>query len=173
MLIAVREGNQKSIEILLNKLVLCLFIGNENVVTVLIRNRADVNTKNKRGYTPLAIAVSTGDLKCPKPKLEHGTLSHFYFAGNTRIADILIQNGANLEKVGEHGWTPLHFAARFGNTSILKFKKKLLNEANKSISRSGYKAVMDLLIKNGANVDALTADGLTPLLLLVDSGIFK
>lgn len=60
----------KSIEILHNRIVFVLFTGDENVVTALIRNKADVNTKKKRGHTPLIVAAFTGDLKSSKIKLQ-------------------------------------------------------------------------------------------------------
>ena len=36
--------------------------------------------------------------------------------GHTQVALVLIESGANLKCVDNHGWTPLHIAARLSRT---------------------------------------------------------
>jgi ankyrin repeat protein len=60
--------------------------------------------------------------------------------GQTTIAQLLINNGANVNAQNKDGNTPLHKASEHGNTEVAK-----------------------LLIENGANVNAQDKNGLTPL----------
>lgn len=42
-------------------------------------------------------------------------ISSNFCLGNAKIVEILIQNDADVDRTNRYGWTPLHFAARFGN----------------------------------------------------------
>ena len=58
-----------------------------------------------------------------------------------------VESGGNLEWTASNGWTLLHFAAENGNEALVR-----------------------LLIRHGANVDARDNRGATPLMLACDSG---
>jgi len=69
------------------------------------------------------------------------------FGGAVRVAAFLIEAGADVNAVSEHGWVPLHYAA-----------------APESA------AVAELLIRHAANVNAANSDGSTPLHHAADFG---
>jgi ankyrin repeat protein len=103
--------------------------GTDDVDTVLklLHQGADVNAAQGDGMTPLHRTAETG---------------------NVRMADVLIEAGANLEaqtRVGSH--TPLHVA-----------------------SASGRAGVVALLVASGADVEARTTTGATPLHFAAASG---
>ena len=60
--------------------------------------------------------------------------------GHIPIAELLINNGANINMASSSGFTPLHIAVDQGNVSLVEF-----------------------LISKEADVDAKNAAGLTPL----------
>lgn len=116
----------------------------------------DWNMKNKRGLTPLAVAL-----------------------GNTDVAtgDILVSFGADIEARDEGDFTKgtlLHFAILEGNITALKFlvskganvgatnldEQTPLNLASKQADI----AIVKLLLEEGSNIEAKDVDGLTPLL---------
>lgn len=88
------------------------------MVKQLILNGTDINAKNKRGHTPLISAALSGNLKASKSKYK--IIYPFFFSGNTKIVEILITNGADVNGNSSDGWSPLHFAARFGNFGNLE-----------------------------------------------------
>jgi len=67
------------------------------------------------GANPLDLmkALSWGaNPNWPNPEQENRSALHWaVWYGNTVCVDILIQNNANLHKVDDRGWTPLHYAA--------------------------------------------------------------
>jgi ankyrin repeat protein len=72
---------------------------------------------------------------------ERHVLLHFVMQfGHVRILQLLLEARANIEvKEEKEGWTPLHYAAQFSP------------------------ACVELLIKRGANIHALTNNGLSSL----------
>ncbi len=69
--------------------------GRKGVVALLLANNADVNAKDKRGWTPLHIAVSYGWLTFQ----------------TVDVVALLLANKADVNARSTHGWTPLHVAA--------------------------------------------------------------
>lgn len=68
--------------------------------------------------------------------------------GYEGIAQILLENGAKVdERMNKTGWTPLHIT-----------------------SHTGHDKIVNLLIKNGANVNLLTPEGLTAMDLAKETG---
>lgn len=97
------------------------------IVRLLVEEGADINAETEQGgLTALRYAI---------------------MAGNYEMTTYLIENGADVSQENEHGWTPLHTAARYGHMEILNF-----------------------LIQEGADINARTDKGVTPTRAASDAG---
>lgn len=136
--------------------------GNEKLVQILIAHGADVNrrTSTETGSTVLCFAVEGGNLNVIQDLLNHGAvingkardgLTPLIFAaahGQTKQAEFLISRGADVNLYGlvdNRGatWSPLMAAANVENFEML-----------------------ELLLKNGAEINATNNRGDTTLMEL-------
>lgn len=114
---------------------------------------ADVNGKNKQGWTPLLFATVRGKTGCAEVLIAKGAgleprtgtkKTPLHLAadrGFLEIAKLLVESGADLAAKDDEGWSPLHYAAEKDRVDVAKF-----------------------LIENGAAVDAASKRGGTPLI---------
>lgn len=134
-------------------------IGNVQLVQTAINAGADVNyTDSKNGSTPLIKAI---------------------IAGSKDIAQMLIEAGANHQKIDFAEYTPLGYAAQEGNLEMVK----LLLNAGADPDNGGtdsaivlcvkYAEVAQTLIEAGADVNYGTLSGVTPLMRAVQLGYRK
>ena len=92
-----------------------------DIATKLISAGADVNARSSYFRTPLHLAA-IGSASCTdfQPPSKRGNSSsplkaaHSSLEDDTRMIDLLVTNGANLDAVDEGGCTPLHRAAEEG-----------------------------------------------------------
>lgn len=161
-----------------------------DVIKVLIENRANVNIRSRDRVTPLYWAVRRGNINAAKILIENGAdvnikLIHgeaiLHSPGTLETARLLVDNGANVNAKDDYGRTPLHIIA--GNPPsiiqrVLFWKnggsartwetdfEKYRGDAEKVAAE-----IAELLIKNGADVNAKrTDDGATALILAAQEG---
>ena len=138
----------------------CIFSEDPAVIQALIDAGADPNSRAEAGWTPLLLAARCSNSAAViRTLLENGAglqavtregSRALHWAMTPRVPDInsshcalietLIQAGAALEERNKNDWAPLHAAAAFAGSDVVK-------------------ALLDV----GANPSVLTNDGFTPL----------
>lgn len=137
-------------------------IGDIDTVQKLVNhNTESVNSFSADGFTPLGLASFFGHLNVVLLLLTKGAnpniaannpfkvtpLHSACATSNYEVADILIQNGADVNAKQMQGVTPLHSAAHNGQTKLAK-----------------------LLIDRGADINAKMDDGQTSLSMAKEAG---
>ncbi|KAF7545580.1 hypothetical protein G7Z17_g9068 [Cylindrodendrum hubeiense] len=161
----------------------------EVIVKLLLRNGANVDSKNTGNYsqrTPLLYAAANGYADIAKALLENGAavdsndvdgktpLVYASMNGHEAIMQLLFDKGASLDWKDKDDRTLLSWAAQNGHDAAVQL---LLNkgadlESKDKDSRTplswaaqtGYIAIIRLLINFGADVESMDVDGQTPLL---------
>ncbi len=118
--------------------------------------KTDINSLNVDGNTPLQESAITGRIV---------------------IARLLIKNGATVNTKNKYGKTALQLALENGRTQLAEVLVKKFNadfDATPMLFEMIKAGVSDrdvigFLADNGADLDALNADGQTPLILAVQS----
>ncbi|KAB8211678.1 ankyrin repeat-containing domain protein [Aspergillus parasiticus] len=150
-----------------------------------VGTRADIESEDYIGRTPLSSAAHRGQEATMKLLLQHGANveSHdhrghtplIYAVENEReaIVKLLLQNGAQIESCDNQGLTPLCYAARKGYEEIAKLL--LENDADLEApdsrgqtplswaAENGHGAIVKLLLEKGANIESHDCQGRTPL----------
>ena len=127
-------------------------VGSPDIIEILIKAGANVNSRNYYDAMPIHVAVSFGYLDCVKLMTRYGAdinargprswrPIHFaVFKNFIEVVQYLLQNGAEVNPKDDDGAMPIHLAAK-----------------------SGYIGIMELLIDNGADVVAIGKNGWLPL----------
>eukprot|EP01124_Arcella_intermedia_P002921 TRINITY_DN11598_c0_g1_i1.p1 TRINITY_DN11598_c0_g1~~TRINITY_DN11598_c0_g1_i1.p1 ORF type:complete len:1146 (-),score=287.23 TRINITY_DN11598_c0_g1_i1:3-3440(-) len=127
---------------------------NASVIQILLQNKADVNTFDRQGKTPLASLCST--------------------SGNKEVLLLLISYGASINTIDKDGKTPLHEAVK-KTPDIVKAlieSKANINHKNRAqetalylASKNGRAIIVDLLLQANATVEIEPTDreGKNPL----------
>ncbi|XP_034942443.1 putative ankyrin repeat protein RF_0381 [Chelonus insularis] len=158
---------------------------NENAVDLLISNGADVDATNSQGQVPLHIAAKKSNLKILKSLLrnqaklderdkdDRTALHYAVDSGNENIVDILLKRGANHKLEDKCGLKPFDQAFKMNLFKIMrvftKFNLKNLTQAGRDSIHLHYDGAaengnnVDLLISEGADVNATNRQGQIPL----------
>jgi ankyrin repeat protein len=166
--------------------------GDAGVVRGLLDRGANVNEKDKGGFTPLHIAAARDDPNILRILLDRGanvnekarrgdTALHMATLGdNPEMVRILLDRGANVNEKNDWGSTALHHAALQGHSDIAQVlldRGANVDEKNSSDSTAlhyaafwGYSDIVQLLLDNGANVDAKDVRKATPMNLAAFNG---
>jgi len=133
--------------------------GHDSIVTLLLEGKANVDTPNNVGATPLFIATGKG---------------------HDSTVTLLLEGKANVDTPNNNGATPLLFAAQGGHDStvtlLLEGKANVNNPNNKGATpllfaaQEGHDSTVTLLLEGKANVDTPNNNGHTPLFLAAQKG---
>eukprot|EP00094_Tigriopus_californicus_P009181 TCALIF_08851-PA protein Name:"Similar to Ankrd17 Ankyrin repeat domain-containing protein 17 (Mus musculus)" AED:0.38 eAED:0.38 QI:0/0.53/0.37/0.75/1/1/16/0/2553 len=136
--------------------------GHEELVTLLLDRGANIEHRDKKGFTPLILAATAGHEKVVEILLEHSAdieaqsertkdtpLSLACSGGRYEVVDILLSRNANKEHRNVSDYTPLSLAASGGYVNIIK-----------------------LLLSHGAEINSRTGSklGISPLMLAAMNG---
>ncbi|MES1902796.1 MAG: Ankyrin repeat domain-containing protein 17, partial [Paramarteilia canceri] len=161
-----------------------------DIVSLLLKAGANIEHKNRRGYTSLMLAAENNhcqiihllleyeaDVQNETEKTHDTALGISCAAGSLDSALILLENGANINHQNHNDYTPLCFASSSGNLNIVK---KLIDadaiiDGSRDSCKSGITPLMlatmqnnigivKYLLEKGANVDAkIEANKATPI----------
>ncbi|XP_062555858.1 ankyrin repeat and KH domain-containing protein mask-like isoform X3 [Armigeres subalbatus] len=136
--------------------------GHEELVELLISRGANIEHKDKKGFTPLILAATAGHEKVVETLLRHGAemeaqsertkdtpLSLACSGGRYEVVELLLNMNANREHRNVSDYTPLSLAASGGYVNIIK-----------------------LLLSHGAEINSRTGSklGISPLMLAAMNG---
>ncbi len=115
--------------------------GHRGIVELLIVKDADVNAKDVNGRTPLDLGIFTSEIadllrKHGGRTAEELALRIAAFGGDLAGVQAQLDAGADVNTKDGDGWAPLHYSANYG-----------------------YKEIVQLLIGNGADVNATLLSG--------------
>ncbi|XP_059471305.1 ankyrin repeat domain-containing protein 17 isoform X2 [Neocloeon triangulifer] len=153
--------------------------GHEDLVELLISRGANIEHRDKKGFTPLILAATAGHEKVVKILLDHQAdieaqsertkdtpLSLACSGGRIEVVSLLLSRNANKEHRNVSDYTPLSLAASGGYVNIIKL---LLNAGAEINSRTGSKlgisplmlaamnghtAAVKLLLDMGSDINA-------------------
>ena len=143
----------------LNKAIL---IGKLSSVIYLVSHGAPLNIENKKGYSPLHLAVKEG---------------------SPDIIEYLLQHGANLEIRDKIGYTPLHIACKYGDLTSVNYLLDKGSSTRTKDKRKGFTPlhiaakfgdieIVTSLVQHGALIDDVSISGMTPLFIAAMNGFF-
>lgn len=153
--------------------------GHEELVDLLLNRKANIEHRDKKGFTPLILAATAGhekvvetlinngaDLEAQSERTKDTPLSLACSGGRYEVVELLLKYGANKEHRNVSDYTPLSLAASGGYVNIIKL---LLNHGAEINSRTGSKlgisplmlaamnghtAAVKLLLDMGSDINA-------------------
>ena len=159
--------------------------GHKDITELLITQSANVNAKDKYGWTPLHLAAYYGHKEIAKVLINNGAdvnskrdggktpLDSAIYRKQTETANLLREYGGMTGEKLKLGMTPMHIAAKEGQIKIIKLF--LVKGADVNVktddestplhlsARSGHMEITKILVNEGANVRARDISGSTPL----------
>ena len=171
--------------------------GGLRVAELLLERGADVNTRRMGDFTPLHVASCFGKLEIVRLLLGRGAEANAEAEGGmkllhqvsfglyesqedgVRIAELLLEHGAEVDTRDKDHWTPLHFSSRLGKLEMVRLLLDHSAEVNAEtekgeqplheVSYGEYRSqedgvrVAQLLLERGADVNTRRNDYWTPL----------
>jgi ankyrin repeat protein len=165
--------------------------GNLKDLETLVAKGSDPNKPLDDGSLPLILAALKGKGAIVKALLAAGARANLrddgcretalHYASTPEVAELLVEAGANVNATDEFGQTPLAGAVSAGHAAVVKLLLAHGANPNKRPSRDedpllhlpcleGKTNVVQALLEGGADPDAKSADGVTPLLSVGISG---
>ncbi|KAI9861085.1 MAG: hypothetical protein M1813_005514 [Trichoglossum hirsutum] len=144
--------------------------GHMAVAQLLVGNGADVGAKDDSGWTALHEAARSGHVSVARLLVEKGAdvnmgnddgeaaLHLAAHGGNWTVMKFLLENGADVGKKDKNGWTALQKAAHYERKPMAR-----LLEENGADINNGHKAVVQLVVEKGADINVRDGEGWTAL----------
>ena len=155
--------------------------GDNEIVKKLCDNGADISCQNKRGWTPISVAIRNNKLETTEylfdnygeevdinpfqEKNEYGYNPFIQAAryGNTELLLLMLKQGASVDELDDADSTALYWAARFGKhdaVAVLLEHGAHVNHENRYgwtplywAARNHHAKVVRLLIEEGAHIN--------------------
>jgi quinoprotein dehydrogenase-associated probable ABC transporter substrate-binding protein len=157
-------------------------------VGYLLTHKAQVNSHDGEGYTPLISAIRSGFVVVATYLVEHHADSNLMdrsgwtplmwatWGDNPALLKMLIAHGAKLDATDNDGLTPLGIAAQNGKVKATHTLLDAGADVNAPVAKGGYTPLMlasisgsnelaSALIEHGAKVNAANPGGVTALMI--------
>lgn len=170
--------------------------GHNAIIEILIdRYKADVNQRAKDGSTLIHLASKCGHpdvalffvkrgVPLQMPNKEGAICLHEAAKqGHVSVVKSLLMKGASVNVMTKDFYTPLHTAVRHGKHLVVQVVLGFGADVNcrggqnreaplhlAARLKSDARHVSEMLLKSGANVNAATEDGITPLHIAIEAG---
>jgi len=152
------------------------------IIEALLDAGARPNDHESDDYTPLAHAAYIGDLSAVQTLVRHGAdvkqrfmqgQTALHVAGSDKVAEFLVESGADVSAVNDDGFAPLIYSEAKGDIARVKLLVRLGvhlnvldNEGYTPLIHAAHKGNVEMvkaLIAGGARVDMHDKYGLTAL----------
>ncbi len=166
--------------------------GHKEIIELLIKAGANLNTATNTGITALFMAAQNGHKEIVELLIKAGAdlntpqkdgVTALYMAsqdGHKEIVELLVKAGADLNLTNNQGITVLNIAVSNGHKEIVELLVKAGADVNASLntgetalymaSQNGHKEIVELLTKAGADLNIATDDGATALYMASQNG---
>ena len=157
--------------------------GHADLVSLLLSRGAEIEHRDKKGFTPLILASTAGHMEIVEMLLDSGSdieaqsdrtkdtaLSLACSGGRLEVVEVLLQRGANKEHRNVSDYTPLSLAASGGYVQIIKLLLQYAAEINSRLAHSlfflltKYMTLMAFVFRTGSKL------GISPLMLAAMNG---
>ncbi|XP_054773946.2 ankyrin repeat domain-containing protein 17-like isoform X1 [Lytechinus pictus] len=153
--------------------------GHDDLVQMLLEKSANIEHRDKKGFTPLILAATAGHYKTVQILLNHNAdieaqsertkdtpLSLACSGGRYEVVELLLSHSANKEHRNVSDYTPLSLAASGGYVNIIKLLLRYGAEINSRTgsklgisplmlaAMNGHTAAVKLLLDMGSDINA-------------------
>ncbi|XP_030835495.1 ankyrin repeat domain-containing protein 17 isoform X5 [Strongylocentrotus purpuratus] len=153
--------------------------GHDDLVQMLLEKNANIEHRDKKGFTPLILAATAGHYKTVQILLNHNAdieaqsertkdtpLSLACSGGRYEVVELLLSHNANKEHRNVSDYTPLSLAASGGYVNIIKLLLRYGAEINSRTgsklgisplmlaAMNGHTAAVKLLLDMGSDINA-------------------
>lgn len=124
------------------------------LIATLVAEGSELNAKDVRGYSPLMLAVYSGQREAAELLLSLGAdpnssdfggnsiLMGASFKGHLELVELLIRSGADVNHRNSSGMSAYDFAVTFGRTQVAEYLKDKVESANAPSRVVGFSRIL-------------------------------